>query len=92
VDDQWIAANIEPELPDVAERQWTPETLGGLVARLADKIQAAVTAGELSREGARRARERISAAMRTIPGVISYSAADEFEPITGTTSTERRDV
>ena len=77
MDEEWIEATITPALAGIADRQWTAESLGALVAELDGKIKAAVESGELSREGARRARERISAAMRTVPGVTSHRASEK---------------
>lgn len=68
VDQEWIERTLMPRLEDVAQREWSAETLQALVSELSEQISAAVRDGRLTRDGAKLARTRITDAMRTIPG------------------------
>ena len=91
MDGDWIDAQLMPALAGVAERDWTVESLRAFVSDLSQMISAAVQSGELSREGAGLARERVGTAMSTVPGVTTETAVDDFHALTATTTSERRD-
>lgn len=91
MDGDWIDAQLMPALAGVAERDWTVESLRAFVSDLSQMISAAVQSGELSREGAGLARERVGTAMSTVPGVTTETAVADIHDLTATTTSERRD-